>query len=115
MSDAADDSSTLLVRCNRCGDVVVPTDHAWVCQFTGSARSELRFACPECGIAQIKLIEHDHVDLLLANGAQLAVGHVDLSGSDAFRADDLLAFRDLLADDESLWADLLAANDAAAD
>lgn len=67
------------------------------------------YQCRSCGLANQRTTKREVIDALIAHGAIVARRLADRSTGPAFTPDDVLAFHELLADDEALWADLEAA------
>lgn len=68
--------------------------------------------CPDCGAHHTQTISARFALLLVRGGATChrLPDHPESGGrGPAFTPDDVLAFHELLADDEALWADLEAA------
>ena len=106
--------TTIRANCPSCGDVQLTADDLTVRVCSDDERGSYCFQCPECRGAVAKEASRRIVDLLVSSGVELQVWTIPAEllearpVGDPFCHDDLLAFHELLQQDD--WLERLCDN-----
>jgi hypothetical protein len=106
--------ATIRASCPDCGDVELTTADMTVRVCSEDQQGTYAFRCPACTMAVTKAAEPRIVDLLVSSGVELQVWSLPLElrearpAGPAFCHDDLLAFHELLQEED--WLERLCDN-----